>query len=382
MRIQLLAAFLLLSTLNQLVCAATTMVIVGKPGVTVSVHLTNAISSEIIAELPVGEKVEVFDTQFGWTMIRLLDSRVGYVERFNLSPSPAAQLNPPNKPEYTASSERVNPAPLSDSSGSSLQETRVNTTSWVRCTNGLNELPMRKGVTDFTIIGRAPCGSLVLTKERGESYARIMKLDGQVGIVPLENLTSSAGSTESPLSSGKSDKPSYTASPENIMWPQTTQFGAEHPTMARVLDAISGAAAGIDPNGAFGQYYSRRLAEQQGTSWGASVQNNIPKLMLFGGPNHNTYLGCINCPDTATDSIFNEFGPKGSAFSTETIWNRFGIFQSMFSQYSACNSFASDPPIIVDSAGKAYGRLTVNENHRFLGIGNVYRGWLESAVCK
>lgn len=45
----------------------------------------------------------------------------------------------------------------------------------------------------------------------------------------------------------------------NILWPKTTKFGAAHPTMANVLDAISGSAAHIDPKGAFGGYYNRRL---------------------------------------------------------------------------------------------------------------------------
>lgn len=85
------------------------------------------------------------------------------------------------------------------------------------------------------------------------------------------------------------------------------------------------------------------------------------KLMLFGGLNHQTYLGCLNCSEYATDSIFNSYGSKGSAYSGETIWNAFGQFGSAYSTYGACNPYASDPPVIVDSDGNYYGRLTLNE---------------------
>ncbi len=31
-----------------------------------------------------------------------------------------------------------------------------------------------------------------------------------------------------------------------------------------------------------------------------------PKLMIFGGTNHGTYLGCLNCSEYATDSVLNK----------------------------------------------------------------------------
>jgi hypothetical protein len=38
--------------------------------------------------------------------------------------------------------------------------------------------------------------------------------------------------------------------------------------------------------------------------------------------------------------------------------NGFGQFASQFSSYSACNEFASDPPVIVDRSGSYYGRCS------------------------
>jgi hypothetical protein len=88
-----------------------------------------------------------------------------------------------------------------------------------------------------------------------------------------------------------------------------------------------------------------------------------PKLMLFGGPGHHVYLGCINCDEMATDSIFNEVGPHGSTFAVESIWAPYGSYGGQYSNYSPWNPYASDPPVIVDQAGNFYGYFTVNEYH-------------------
>jgi hypothetical protein len=41
-------------------------------------------------------------------------------------------------------------------------------------------------------------------------------------------------------------------------------------------------------------------------------------------------------------------------------WNEFGQYKNQFSPYSACNDFASDPPVIVDRKGNFYRRLTIS----------------------
>jgi hypothetical protein len=85
------------------------------------------------------------------------------------------------------------------------------------------------------------------------------------------------------------------------------------------------------------------------------------KLMLFGGPGNRTYLGCLNCNEYATDSVFNSFGSHGSSYASDSIFNAFRQFGSKFSSYSPCNAFASNPPVIVDANGNFWGYLTVND---------------------
>ena len=57
-------------------------------------------------------------------------------------------------------------------------------------------------------------------------------------------------------------------------------------------------------------------------------------LYLYGGTNHDVFLGCINCDDYSSSSIWNEY-----------------------------SEYASYPPVIVDSRGNFYGYLTTNEYH-------------------
>lgn len=106
------------------------------------------------------------------------------------------------------------------------------------------------------------------------------------------------------------------------------------------------------------------------------------KIMIFGGVDHRTYLGCLSCSEYATDSVFNEYGSYGSRYSSTSIWNHYAEFGSRYSNEGACNPYANDPPVIVDSDGNYYGRLTLNSYHPQLGAGAKSRDWLEKAVCE
>ncbi len=121
--------------------------------------------------------------------------------------------------------------------------------------------------------------------------------------------------------------------------------------------------------------------EALGHSLGQS-QENERKLMIFGGPDHGTYLGCLSCQETARDSVLNEVGQYGSPYRPESIWNHYKQFGSPYSLYSACNELATDPPVIVDQDGTAFGRLTLNRNSPKIGAGRRFYDWLASTVCQ
>jgi hypothetical protein len=113
------------------------------------------------------------------------------------------------------------------------------------------------------------------------------------------------------------------------------------------------------------------------------------KLMLFGGRGHRTYLGCLNCPPNAQDSIFNEYGKYGgcpSAFADNLFcrgpFKEFGS-SGPFHDQSACANGASDPPVIVDADGNYYGRFSVGGpfGHRDAVCG-IYGPHKNAGACK
>jgi hypothetical protein len=105
------------------------------------------------------------------------------------------------------------------------------------------------------------------------------------------------------------------------------------------------------------------------------------KLMVFGGREHDVYLGCLSCSEFSGDSMLNEFSTYGSRFSSTSIFNHFSMYGSAYSTMSACSPYASDPPVIVDNDGGFYGRLTVNRTHRQAISDQTVLAWL-LGVCQ
>jgi hypothetical protein len=87
---------------------------------------------------------------------------------------------------------------------------------------------------------------------------------------------------------------------------------------------------------------------------------NAQTLHIYGGRDHDVYLGCLNCNSFNSNSIWNEYGTYGSSYNTNSIWNSFGTYGSEFSNYSPFSTYASYPPVIVDKEGDFYGYFTVN----------------------
>lgn len=83
-------------------------------------------------------------------------------------------------------------------------------------------------------------------------------------------------------------------------------------------------------------------------------------LLLFGGDGHKDFLGCLNCGTSETNSVWNrrsEFGWENRSGK----WGKYGDYGSKYGDGSACNKYASDPPVIVDRQGGLYGRLSVSK---------------------
>jgi hypothetical protein len=84
-------------------------------------------------------------------------------------------------------------------------------------------------------------------------------------------------------------------------------------------------------------------------------------LHLYGGKNHDVYLGCLNCNSYDQNSIWNEYGKYGNSYNSNCIWNEYGTYGNEYNSYSPWNSYSNDPPVVVDIEGNFYGYFTVNE---------------------
>ncbi len=48
-----------------------------------------------------------------------------------------------------------------------------------------------------------------------------------------------------------------------------------------------------------------------------------PTLHLYGGQNHDEYLGCLNCDSYDKNSIWNEYGTYGNEYNSYSPWNEY-----------------------------------------------------------
>lgn len=84
-------------------------------------------------------------------------------------------------------------------------------------------------------------------------------------------------------------------------------------------------------------------------------------LLIYGGSDHDVFLGKLNADCYDSESIWNEYGTYGSKYSSKSIWNE----------------YASTPPVVVDSRGNFYGYLTANEF-----ISQRYSSRLVDFICR
>ena len=101
-----------------------------------------------------------------------------------------------------------------------------------------------------------------------------------------------------------------------------------------------------------------------GAPYSSSSAPPTKELMLFGGENNSTFLGCLNCADTSATSICNTNGEFGSGESLASIWNSLGDFGSDESDHSPWGDASANPPVVVGRNNEPYGYFTRNSAHR------------------
>lgn len=93
----------------------------------------------------------------------------------------------------------------------------------------------------------------------------------------------------------------------------------------------------------------------------ASAVAHSTELLLFAGPSHDVFIGCLNCGKHDSSSVCNKYADYGSKYSDKSIWNKYADYGSKYSDKSPWNKYASNPPVIVDRAGGFYGHFTANK---------------------
>lgn len=106
----------------------------------------------------------------------------------------------------------------------------------------------------------------------------------------------------------------------------------------------------------------RRLVFIVAVSLAVDLSAQARKLLIFGGEDHDEFVGCLNCNKFDPQSVQNDFGTYGNPFSDKSIKNHFSSYGNPYSPFSACGEFASTPPVVVDENGAFYGELTRNKS--------------------
>ena len=149
--------------------------------------------------------------------------------------------------------------------------------------------------------------------------------------------------------------------------------------LALVLGATAACATAGDPTDPMGPqngYGAAATVETQRVT-GASP---AVLLLLFGGENHDVFLGCLTCSEYDAASVRNQIGAHGNAHSGTSILNQFGQYGNTSSALSPCNPHALHAPVIVDREGRYYGELTVNDHNNSRTRIEFLRTWV-GAVC-
>ena len=86
------------------------------------------------------------------------------------------------------------------------------------------------------------------------------------------------------------------------------------------------------------------------------------KGLIYGGKDHNKFLGCIGCGKHNSNSICNPYGTYGSKYNSTSLFNKYSNFGSRYSRASPWNLYNSSDsaPILVDVQGRFYGYFTSN----------------------
>jgi hypothetical protein len=96
---------------------------------------------------------------------------------------------------------------------------------------------------------------------------------------------------------------------------------------------------------------------------GAPAGATVNRILLFGGPEQQDFLGCLTCDAGEPYSIWNPETDYGSPRHPLSIWNREGRYGSEDSPHSPWSRRPKSVPVVVDRAGNLCGNFAVDRNY-------------------
>jgi hypothetical protein len=127
---------------------------------------------------------------------------------------------------------------------------------------------------------------------------------------------------------------------------------------------------------------AQKTSPPKGISLGAyGAPAPSEEIFILSGDSSRTYLGCLNCADHDSSSVRNDYG-RFNKYGGESIRNHYSRYGSPYSRTSACNRYATEPPIIVDRAGQSYGELTMNTHRPNRTRIDAWLVWLVAACAE
>jgi hypothetical protein len=72
--------------------------------------------------------------------------------------------------------------------------------------------------------------------------------------------------------------------------------------------------------------------------WKPAHRSDEDEIVLYGGPDHATYLGCVNCSRYDSESVLNTEGPYGRYDSSTSIANPSSVWIFRLCAHAASSS--------------------------------------------
>jgi hypothetical protein len=132
---------------------------------------------------------------------------------------------------------------------------------------------------------------------------------------------------------------------------------------------------------AAGEAEEQRAQAQASRSQVAVGATRPDALLIFGGPGHKTFIGCICDGEQSIALEGGTYGPQGFNPDNASLWSPFGLFHDRFGDYSACARFVKDPPIVVTPDGRPICRLTIDLTNPFQCKAPSLLEWLSQGPC-